>query len=492
MRAEISGGVSFLPRMSTSASPLGAAHDLVRDALRLLADLVEPAPHEPLHRVDGVLGVGDRLATRDLADQHLALVVPRHHRRRQPPALFVGDDRRVLAIHDGHDGVGGAEVDSDDFAHELIFLFSLSLPRVGFRFRGNRKHPRSGVKRNPGRRARNRSITDYLNKCFTPVVQTWLGRKFGRPTPAQAQAWPLIASGKDVLVTAPTGSGKTLAAFLWALDRLVGEAIAAGGPLPDRTSVLYVSPLKALSNDIRRNLEEPLGEIRALAAELGYPAPEVRTAVRTGDTTARERREATRRPPHVLVTTPESLFILLTSESGRRALRDVRTVIVDEIHAVAADKRGAHLALSLERLEALVSSWAEGTLRRVAAPAASFSGSACRRRCGRSTSPSRLLVGGTRPPPALVDVGQRRDLDLGVEVPRGRARRGRHQRAVGRALRPDRRAGARAQVDAGVRQHAPAGRAGGAAPRRAPGRRRPSPPTTAACRASGATAPSGC
>ncbi len=239
---------------------------------------------------------------------------------------------------------------------------------------------------------------------FHPLVQTWLERKFGAPTPAQTRAWPLIASGQDVLVTAPTGSGKTLAAFLWALDQLVAEAIDVGGPLPDRTSVLYVSPLKALSNDVRRNLEEPLGEIRALALELGYPAPEIRTAVRTGDTTARERREATRRPPHVLVTTPESLFILLTSESGRRALRDVRTVIVDEIHAVAPDKRGAHLALSLERLEALVS---PAKLQRVGLSA--------------TVRPlevaSRLLVGGTRPPPALVDVGQRRDLDLGVEVP---------------------------------------------------------------------------
>ncbi|HEY4395753.1 MAG TPA: DEAD/DEAH box helicase [Polyangia bacterium] len=265
---------------------------------------------------------------------------------------------------------------------------------------------------------------------FHPVVQGWLGRKFGAPTPAQAQAWPLIASGKDVLVTAPTGSGKTLAAFLWALDRLVSEAIAAGGPLPDRTSVLYVSPLKALSNDVRRNLEEPLGEIRSLATELGYPAPEVRTAVRTGDTTARERREATRRPPHVLVTTPESLFILLTSESGRRALRDVRTVIVDEIHAVAPDKRGAHLALSLERLEALVAQ--SGTLEGSPCPPATGSAgqspapptrSARLQRVGLSATmrpldvASRLLVGATRPAPALVDVGQRRDLDLGVEVP---------------------------------------------------------------------------
>ena len=251
---------------------------------------------------------------------------------------------------------------------------------------------------------------------FHPVVQHWLERKFGAPTPAQAQAWPLIASGKDVLVTAPTGSGKTLAAFLWALDRLVGEAIAAGGTLPDRTSVLYVSPLKALSNDVRRNLEEPLGEIKALAVEMGYAAPEVRTAVRTGDTTARERREATRRPPHVLVTTPESLFILLTSESGRKALRDVRTVIVDEIHAVAPDKRGAHLALSLERLEALVSSSDEQS-------SATPTRSARLQRIGLSATvrpldvAARLLVGGTRPSPSLVDVGQRRDLDLGVEVP---------------------------------------------------------------------------
>ena len=116
---------------------------------------------------------------------------------------------------------------------------------------------------------------------FHPVVATWLERRFGAPTPAQAQAWPLIAAGKDVLCTAPTGSGKTLAAFLWALDRLVAEAIAAGGELPDRTTVLYVSPLKALSNDIRRNLEDPLAELRVLATELGFPAPGVRTAVRT-------------------------------------------------------------------------------------------------------------------------------------------------------------------------------------------------------------------
>ena len=240
-------------------------------------------------------------------------------------------------------------------------------------------------------------------RMFHPVVATWLERRFGAPTPAQAQAWPLIAAGKDVLCTAPTGSGKTLAAFLWALDRLVAEAIAAGGELPDRTSVLYVSPLKALSNDIRRNLEEPLAELRTLATELGFPAPGVRTAVRTGDTTARERREAALHPPHVLVTTPESLFILLTSESGRRALRDVRTVIVDEIHAVAADKRGAHLALSLERLQALV---APAKLQRVGLSATV-----------RPLEVAARLLVGSRPPPEIVDVGQRRDLDLAVMVP---------------------------------------------------------------------------
>jgi len=264
---------------------------------------------------------------------------------------------------------------------------------------------------------------------FHPVVATWLERRFGAPTPAQARAWPLIAAGKDVLCTAPTGSGKTLAAFLWALDGLVAEAIAAGGPLPDRTSVLYVSPLKALSNDIRRNLEEPLAELRALATELGYPAPGVRTAVRTGDTTARERREAALHPPHVLVTTPESLFILLTSESGRRALRDVRTVIVDEIHAVAADKRGAHLALSLERLDALVTSSA-GTLEGSPSPPAKGSAGQSPatptrsklQRVGLSATvrpldvAARLLVG-SRPAPEVVDVGQRRDLDLAVLVP---------------------------------------------------------------------------
>src|SRR3954471_10992362 len=187
---------------------------------------------------------------------------------------------------------------------------------------------------------------------FHPVLETWFKRRFAAPTPAQVGAWPLIQAGRDVLITAPTGSGKTLAAFLASLDRLIRDSLE--GRLEARTYVLYVSPLKALSNDIRRNLEEPLAELEKVAAELGYPPLGLRTAVRTGDTTMRERREVVKNPPHVLVTTPESLFILLTSESGRKGLAQVRTVIVDEIHAVVPDKRGAHLALSLERLERLV------------------------------------------------------------------------------------------------------------------------------------------
>ena len=239
---------------------------------------------------------------------------------------------------------------------------------------------------------------------FHPVVTAWFGRRFAEPTPVQSEGWPVIASGQDVLLTAPTGSGKTLAAFLHCLDALVRKA--ADGGLEDRTEVVYVSPLRALSNDIRRNLEEPLGELRGLAAEMSIRLLDIRTAVRTGDTSAAERRQGAKRPPHVLVTTPESLYILLTSESGRRGLSGVRTVIVDEIHAVAGDKRGAHLALSLERLDALVTE----------------AGGPLPQRIGLSATvrpvevAARLLVGAVRPLPAIVDVGQRRDLDLSIEV----------------------------------------------------------------------------
>jgi ATP-dependent Lhr-like helicase len=187
---------------------------------------------------------------------------------------------------------------------------------------------------------------------FHPAVARWFERRFSAPTGAQVAAWPSIRAARDTLVAAPTGSGKTLTAFLAALDDLVRRGVE--GRLPDETAVVYVSPLKALSNDIRANLVEPLAGIRAELAALGLPDVDIRTAVRTGDTPQRERQQSLRRPPHVLVTTPESLYVLLGSLSGRRMLSTVRTVIVDEIHALAANKRGSHLALSLERLQAVV------------------------------------------------------------------------------------------------------------------------------------------
>src|SRR5438270_11580422 len=184
-----------------------------------------------------------------------------------------------------------------------------------------------------------------------PIVQEWFVRKFATPTEPQEQGWPHILAGRTTLISAPTGSGKTLAAFLACIDRLVRKALT--GDIQDRTEVLYISPLKALGNDIQKNLEVPLGEILQMAGERGLPTPEIRVAVRTGDTLMHERRAMLKRPPHILVTTPESLYILLTAEGSRAILHDVETVIVDEIHAVADDKRGAHLTLSLERLEAL-------------------------------------------------------------------------------------------------------------------------------------------
>ncbi len=242
-----------------------------------------------------------------------------------------------------------------------------------------------------------------------PLVRDWFVDRFGSPTESQEQGWPHIVSGRDVLISAPTGSGKTLAAFLACIDRLVGQGLE--GVLPGHVAVLYVSPLKALGNDIHKNLEIPLCGIQDLAARRGIDLPKIRTAVRSGDTLPPERRAMLKHPPQVLVTTPESLYILLTAEKSRTILQHVETVIVDEIHAVADDKRGAHLALSLERLDALVQGTNPGRSAAV--------------RVGLSATQNpieevaRFLAGSERALPVIVDVGNRRAMDLAVEVPAG-------------------------------------------------------------------------
>src|SRR5438128_5698745 len=187
---------------------------------------------------------------------------------------------------------------------------------------------------------------------FHPVIQRWFSETLGQPTSAQRQGWPASRDGRHTLIAAPTGSGKTLAAFLSALNDLFIEGLQ--GPLPDEVRVVYVSPLKALSADIHKNLAEPRRGIRRLAETMGLDSPRITAAVRTGDTTQAERAAMLRKPPHILVTTPESLYLLLTGERSRPMLRTARTVIVDEIHAVIGTRRGAHLALSLERLEQIV------------------------------------------------------------------------------------------------------------------------------------------
>src|ERR1700732_2155496 len=234
-----------------------------------------------------------------------------------------------------------------------------------------------------------------------PLVREWFVQRFGTPTEPQEQGWPHILAGRATLISAPTGSGKTLAAFLACIDRLVRKALA--GDLADRVEALYVSPLKALGNDIQKNLEIPLGEILAMAGEHGLLMPEIRTAVRTGDTLMPERRAMLKRPRHILGATPESLYILLTAEKSRAILRDVETVIVDEIHAVADDKRGAHLALSLERLEELTY-----------CPPVRIGLSATQKPIEEI---ARFLAGNGRPDPVIVNVGHGRKLDLAVEVP---------------------------------------------------------------------------
>jgi ATP-dependent helicase Lhr and Lhr-like helicase len=242
---------------------------------------------------------------------------------------------------------------------------------------------------------------------FHPAVARWFEQTFGSPTEPQLRGWPAIQSRRHVLISAPTGSGKTLAAFLASLDVLFREALE--GELPDETQIVYVSPLKALSNDIRKNLQEPLGGIRAVLQQTRGEDVDVRAEVRTGDTTAAQRQALIKKPPHILVTTPESLYLLLTSDSGRAMLSSVRTLIVDEIHAVVDDRRGAHLALSIERLAALVNQ----PLQRIGLSATQKP----------IEEVARFLVGtrsvdanGT-PNCEIIDIGHRRELDLAIEIP---------------------------------------------------------------------------
>jgi ATP-dependent Lhr-like helicase len=234
-----------------------------------------------------------------------------------------------------------------------------------------------------------------------PIVREWFLERFASPTEPQELGWPQILARKTTVISAPTGSGKTLAAFLACIDRLVRKALT--GALQNQTEVLYISPLKALGNDIQKNLELPLGEILRKAAERGLLMPEIRVGVRTGDTLMHERRNMLVRPPHILVTTPESLYILLTAERSRAILRNIETVIVDEIHAVADDKRGAHLALSLERLEALLPH-----------PPVRIGLSATQKPI---ETIAHFLSGNGRPDPVIVDTGHGRRLDIAIEVP---------------------------------------------------------------------------
>ena len=243
---------------------------------------------------------------------------------------------------------------------------------------------------------------------FLPVVAEWFAETYGEPTLPQREGWAAIAEGHHTLIVAPTGSGKTLAAFLWALDHLY--RLGLEGRLEERVYLVYVSPLKALNNDIEKNLHLPLQGIRERAQARDQALPELRVAVRTGDTLAHARQAMTRRPPHILITTPESLYILLTAERFRPALKTVRLVIVDEVHAVAGSKRGVHLSLSLERLQHLVSEpiqriGCSATVRPLDAAARFLTGNAWE---GESLVPR---------PCRVVDAGFERQWDLRVVTP---------------------------------------------------------------------------
>ena len=242
----------------------------------------------------------------------------------------------------------------------------------------------------------------FLPAGFDPLIAAWFGGRFASATEPQLRGWPEIRAGRDVLISAPTGSGKTLAAFLIALDGLVRHARVRA--LPDRVEVVYVSPLKALSNDVHRNLDVPLAGITELAAREGVGLAPIRAALRTGDTPAWERQRMGKLPPHILVTTPESLYILLTAAKSREMLRTAGTVIVDEIHALAGDKRGAHLALTLARLDALVMENGQGRPQRVGLSA--------------TVKPVEEVAKFLSERAGVVQVGHRRDMDLAIEVPR--------------------------------------------------------------------------
>ena len=270
------------------------------------------------------------------------------------------------------------------------------------------------------------------------------------PTPAQAQAWPAIREGRHVLIAAPTGSGKTLAAFLAAIDALVRQGLE--GELPDETQIVYVSPLKALSNDIKRNLEAPLAGIRDALRARGLPDVEIRTWVRTGDTPPGERERMRRRPPHIVVTTPESLYILLGSESGRAMLATTRTVIVDEIHALAPNKRGIHL-LALARA-------AGRAVRRIGCCASGLSATQKPDRSGRALSArGRCDRRAGAPACTIVDTGHRRARDLALEVPDSPLEAVMSAEVWEQVYRRRGRADRGPPHDADLRQHAPDGRA---------------------------------
>ncbi|HEY2438357.1 MAG TPA: DEAD/DEAH box helicase, partial [Solirubrobacteraceae bacterium] len=249
------------------------------------------------------------------------------------------------------------------------------------------------------------SASPEILERFHPAVRLWFERRFPEgPTEAQAGGWPAIAAGRHTLICAPTGSGKTLAGFLALIDALY-HAHEAGEAIAGATQAVYLSPLKALAVDIHANLEEPLSEIAEVARELGYEPAPITVAVRTGDSTSSERQMMLRRPPNLLVTTPESLYLYLTAERSRDTLATVKTVIVDEIHALARDKRGSHLALSLERLRGVT-----------ARPPVRIGLSATVRPVGTA---ARLLVGASEPAPEVVDVGHRRPLKVSLELPDG-------------------------------------------------------------------------